>query len=139
MSDAGKVLARRSQRGFTVVEVIIAVIVLAVGILGMAGTTAHIVRQVTYAEATSKRARALQSVIERVRAAGYDSVAYGSDGSGTEAIGSFAVAWTSAASSARSVLVTIITTGPGLAPVSGSLPVMSNAVTDTFTYRLIRP
>ena len=84
MSGAAEVCARRRRGGFTFVEVIMALIVLAVGILGMAATTTHNVRQVTLSEATSKRAQALQTVIERVRAAGYDSVLHGSDGAGTD-------------------------------------------------------
>ena len=139
MARASGVHARRGRGGFTVVEIIIAVIVLAFGVLGMAGATAYIVRQVTLAEVTSKRGQALQSVIERVRAAGYDSVLTGSDASGTDTIGPFTVTWTSAASGARSVLVTIITTGPGLSRVSGSLPTLYYSVPDTFTYRMIRP
>ncbi len=129
----------RTRAGFTVVEIIIAVIVLAFGILGMAGTTAYVVRNVTLADATAKRAQALQSVIERLRAAGYDSLAVGSLGTGSDSVGPFAVKWSTTVDGTRSVLVTIVTSGPGLASVPGSAPILSNQVVDTFTYRVIRP
>lgn len=140
MMDTAEVPKRdRGRGGFTIIEIVIAVLVLTFGVLGMAGTTAYVVRQVSLAEVTTKRAQALQSVLERVRGAGYDSVLLGSAASGSDSVGPFAVKWTSAADGSRSVLVTVVTLGPGLASVSGQLPFLSNAVTDTFTYRVIRP
>ena len=65
--------------GFTMVEVIIAIVVLAVGVLGMAGTTAYIVRQITLADVMTERAVALQSVIERLQATPFASVGTGAD------------------------------------------------------------
>jgi prepilin-type N-terminal cleavage/methylation domain-containing protein len=77
---------QRSRAGFTMIEVIIAITVLAVGVLGLAGTTAYIVRQVTLADVMTERTAALQTVIERVQAMPFDSVSAGSD-----SVGSFAV------------------------------------------------
>jgi len=140
MMDRAEVPERGHNRsGFTIIEIVIAVLVLTFGVLGMAGTTAYVVRQVSLAEVTTKRAQALQSVLERVRGAGYDSVQLGSAASGSTSVGPFAVTWTSAADGSRSILVTVVTLGPGLASVSGQLPFLSNSVTDTFTYRVIRP
>ena len=129
----------RARNGFTVIEIIISVLVLTVGVLGMAGTTAYVVRQVSLAEVTSKRAQALASVVERVRGAGFDSIQSGSANSGSDSVGIFEVAWTSAADGSRSMMVTIVIVGPGLTSITNSAPILSNSVSDTFTYRVIRP
>lgn len=122
-----------ARAGFTMVEVIIAIIVLAVGVLGMAGTTAYIVRQITLADVMTKRATALQTVIERVQAMPYADVASGSD-----SIGVFAVEWSSTTESVQSKLVTVVTTGPGLTTSSGNpFPFLGPNVADTFEYRVI--
>lgn len=76
------------RKGFSMVEVIIAIVVLAVGVLGFAGTTAYIVRQVTLADVMTERSAALQSTIERLQAMDFDSVGYGSD-----SVGVFGVSW----------------------------------------------
>ena len=55
--------------GFTIVEVIVAMVVLAIGVLGLAGTAAYIVRQVTLADIMTERAAALQTAVERIQAA----------------------------------------------------------------------
>lgn len=123
-----------ARAGFTMVEIIVAVIVLAVGVLGLAGTTAYIVRQVTLANTMTARSLALQTVIEELQAAPFANVASGSD-----SVGPFGVTWSSVSESSQSKLVTIVTTGPGLM-TSGSnkFPMLGNDVADTFQYRVIQ-
>lgn len=116
--------------GFTIVEIVVALILLTVGVLGLAGTTIWVVRQTTLGEVTTERTVALQSVIERLRALPYDSVA---DGSTTE--GQFDVAWT-VTSESRSKAIQLITTGPGLASGSSGPPQLKQSVADTFEYRV---
>lgn len=125
----------RSRAGFTMVEVIIAIMVLAVGVLGLAGTTAYIVRQVTLADVMTERTAALQTVIERVQAMPFDSV-----GAGSDSIGSFAVQWSATDEGTWSRLVTVITVGPGLRTSgSSSTPFLGPDVADTFVVRRIAP
>lgn len=115
------------------VEVIIAVVVLAVGVLGLAGTTAYIVRQVTLADIMTERSMALQSVVERVQATPYANLVAGSD-----SVGVFQVRWTVTVETAQSSLVTVVTTGPGLqAGGTNTVPMLSPSVADTFTFRVI--
>jgi len=121
------------RAGFTMVEVIIAVIVLAVGVLGLAGTTAYIVRQVTLADIMTERAAALQTAIERVQAMDFDTLDTGSD-----SVGIYGVRWTSAFAGSQLKEVTIITNGPGLAQGS-AFPMLSRQVADTFVFKVIRP
>lgn len=115
------------------VEVIIAMIVLAVGVLGLAGTTAYVVRQVTLADIMTERTVALQTVIEGLQAANFSSV-----GSGSDSVGVFFVRWSSVSESAVSKLVTLYTAGPGLAQAPGNtFPYLGNNVVDTFQFRVI--
>ena len=124
---------REVRAGFTMVEVIAAIVILAVGVLGLAGTTAYVVRQVTLANVMTERSVGLQTVIEKVQAMPYDSV-----GSGTDTVGKFVVTWSSATETAASKLVTIITTGPGLQTSAGNpFPALGPNVADTFVYRVI--
>ncbi len=123
----------RSRGGFTLVEVIVAVIVLAVGVLGLAGTTAYIVRQITLANVMTERSVALQTVIERLQAMPFDSV-----GTGSDSVGSFGVSWSSTSETSLSKLVTIVTAGPGVAKMgSNAFPTLGSNVADTFQYRVI--
>lgn len=122
----------KTRAGFTLVEVMVALVILAVGILGLAATTMYAIRQTTFGELTTERAAALQTVIEELRAVDYDSVRSGSD-----SVGNFSVSWTVTRGS-RSKAVEIVTLGPGLRS-SGGAPGLGPAVADTFVYRIIEP
>jgi prepilin-type N-terminal cleavage/methylation domain-containing protein len=131
--------ARRSsidrRAGFTIVEVIVAMVVLAVGVLGLAGTTAHIVRQVTLADIMTERAAALQTAVERVQATDWDAV-----DTGVDSVGIYGVEWSSTLVGAQLKEVTIITYGPGLeTSADNPYPVLAQQVADTFAFRLVRP
>lgn len=115
------------------VEVIAAIVILTVGVLGLAGTTAYIVRQVTLANVVTQRAVALQTVVEKVQA-----MPFGDVGSGSDSVDSYVVQWTSSTETVASKLVTIVTTGPGLhATTSNPAPMLGPDVADTFVYRVI--
>lgn len=116
------------------VEVIIAIIVLAFGLLGMAGTTALLVRQITLADVATERTAALQTTLERLKALPFDSVANGSD-----SVGIFDVDWTVTSSTNQWKSLRVITRGPGMAAGTGGFPMLTASVPDTFSYRIIRP
>lgn len=125
--------ARVSKRGgFTLIEVMVALIILTVGVLGLAGTTVWAVRQSTLAELTTERSASVQSVVERLRASDYTSLAAGSD-----SVGRFDISWTVTAGS-RSKLLTVVSVGPGLSSGSG-MPTLTGTVADTFAYRIMQP
>jgi len=130
---AGPDIQRWNKAGFTMVEVIIAIMVLTFGLLGMAGTTALVVRQVSLADVTTERSVALQTTLERLQSLPFDSVI-----SGTDSIGIFGVRWTVTASLAEWKVVEVVTRGPGMRSGSGGFPMLVNQVPDTFTYRIIR-
>jgi prepilin-type N-terminal cleavage/methylation domain-containing protein len=116
--------------GFSLVEVMVALIILTVGVLGLAATTMYVVRQTTLSEMTTERSASLQSVIERLRATPYDSLESGSD-----EIGQYKLEWTVETGN-RTKLITIISVGPGLTSASG-VPAIGASVTDTFEYRIM--
>jgi prepilin-type N-terminal cleavage/methylation domain-containing protein len=126
-------IPRGNRAGFTIVEVIVAMVVLTAGVVGLAGTTAWVTRQLTLSRLTTERTAAVQSTIEYIRAQDFDSI-----GSGADTIGVFQIRWESTQSGSRSKIVRVVTLGPGLSPNSGSLPSIKSAVYDTFTQRIIQ-
>jgi Tfp pilus assembly protein PilV len=115
------------------IEVIIAMVVLTVGVLGLAGTTGLVVRQINLSDLMTERAAAFQTAIDRLQSMDYDSVTTGSD-----SVGIFHVTWSSVDDGSQNKVVTLITTGPGLGAGSG-VGTMTATVADTFTFRVLRP
>lgn len=132
-SELGKT---RDEAGFSLVELVMAVVVLAFGVVGMATTTLFITRQLTLAEVTTARVTAIQSVMERIRTTPYDSIC-----EGTDTMGAIVVSWSEMAHMAQTKSVRIVTMGPGLVSMSEgqSTPMMSSTVADTVVYRMLRP
>ncbi len=128
----------RPRAGFSLIELVMSVIVLAFGVVGLATTTLFITRQLTVAEVTTARAVATRSVMERIRATPYDSLDVGGD-----TIGAMVVSWTATVNTAtvQDKAVRIVTVGPGLVSISEgqSAPMMSSAVADTVTYKVLKP
>ncbi len=113
-----------------------ALVVLEVGVVGLASTTLFITREITLAEVTTARAAATRSAMEYIRATPYDSI-----GPGGVTIGSMAISWTVYATTPQTMTLGVVTLGPGLASISESVsaPTLSSAVADTFVYKLLRP
>ena len=120
------------RNGFTLIEVMVALVILTVGVLGLAATTVWVVRQGTLAELTTERSAAVQTVVEQLRASDYATLAAGSD-----SVGRFDVSW-SIVDGNRSKLVTLVTVGPGLSS-GGGMPSLTGSVADTFAYRIMQP
>ena len=126
---------RIGQRaGFTIVELVIAVIILSVGVLGLAATTALVVRQVTLADVNTERAAAQQEVMERLRATSTNSITTGST-----TVGAFTVSWAvTDSSSTYGRTIRVITTGPGLSKAAGITPTLASNVADTLNFVKLR-
>ena len=125
-----------AEAGFSLVELVMALIVLSFGVVALATTTLFITRELTLAEVTTARVIAIQSVMENIRATPYDSLDAGED-----TIGAMVVSWTATVSTAQDKAVRIVTVGPGLASISqgASTSFLSNAVADTVVYRVLKP
>lgn len=120
--------------GFSLIEVIVALLVLTVGLLGMAAGTGWVVRTVHYGELESDRSTAFRSAIEVVQSTPFDEI---EDGSGS--FGDYTVSWTVMPGSAQSRPVEFVVVGPGRDPdASGTGPGISDAVADTFDYHVLR-
>jgi len=119
-----------ARAGFTIIEVIIAMMILTIGVLGLAGTTAYFVRQVTQADLMTERVAAFQTIVDRMQSLPYDSITSGSD-----SVGIYAVSWSTVDNGSQNKTVTIITTGPG---TRGAPPQNDPAVVDTFAFRVLR-
>lgn len=131
MTDARK-LPRQGQAGFTMVELIVAIVILAVGLLGLAGTTGWVVRQTTMSDVVTERAMARQAAMESIRAQPFDAVI---DGSRT--VGRFEITWQVIDSGDEFKTVELITTGRGLRSTGDGLPSLGSGVADTVTFNLL--
>ena len=137
MTDSGRNItepAARGEGGFSLVELVIALVILSVGILGLAGTTMYMIRQVTLAEVTTERANVYQQIIETVKSLPYDSISAGAD-----SLGNFRYRYTVVAGSqSKTILIQMI--GPGMKRlIAGQTPAMSPQVTDTVIFSVIKP
>ncbi len=123
-----------ARSGFSLVEVVFAMLILSVGILGMAATTTTLVHQTNISALKTRRALATQQGIERVRGLPYDSVSSGSD-----SFGDFDISWSVVAESDLAKTVRIVTVGPGMVSRVDAPSVIHYEVPDTFNYRVLRP
>lgn len=121
-----------ARAGFTMVEIIIAIVILAIGLLGLAGSTGYFVRTVTLADLLTERTFASQTVIDRLQSLPYANVV-----DGTDTIGVFAVDWEAVDDGPQSKVLTVVTVGPGLS--TGGMGNLAPAVADTFVFRVLRP
>ncbi len=119
--------------GFSLLEVIIAITILSIGLLGMGTTMLYGVRTVTIADLASERAAARQAGIERLRAMPYDSLAVGQD-----SLGLFVLSWSPLVTTSTSTSMRVITVGPGSSAGPDGLS-LSPQVADTFDFLVLRP
>ncbi|HEX7052132.1 MAG TPA: hypothetical protein VF188_18130 [Longimicrobiales bacterium] len=119
--------------GFGLVEVVVATVILAFGILAMAVSTGYMFAQLRFSDRTTERAIAVRQVFEEIRAMPYDAILSRSSGS-AEVIGDYRL-WWDVTTMANMKSVSVICEGPGF--VSGeSAPTV---VTDTFALTVLNP
>lgn len=128
-----KTPTKTRNAGFSLVELIIAVVVLAVGALGLAGTTMYVVRQTDIAKVNTARAVAVQYAMERIR-----SMPFNGPTNGADTLGAFQVSWTVLDSTAITKSIRVVTVGPGTAVVSDAIPNLVPDLADTFVIRKVR-
>lgn len=120
------------EAGFSLIEVIMAVLILSIGLLGLAATTGFVIRQTTLSDVTTERAMARQSVVERIRALDMADITAGS-----ATIENFDVTWTITDSDTYYRTVEVVTVGPGLGSSGGGMPMLRSSVADTFTFQKV--
>lgn len=124
----------RSRAGLTLIELVVAMLVLAIGLLGMAGGTGLIIRTVDLAELQTARGAALQSAVEEVRSTPWNDL---QAGQGT--YGDFTVAWAVQGSDSESILFRFRVVGPGPGGGSAGGPQIAPDAVSTLDYRINRP
>lgn len=127
--------SRADRRGTSIIEVVVAMMVLTISVLGMAGGAVVATRQLSIAELKTERTIVRQNTLERLRALPFDSVADGSD-----ELGAFSLEWIVTEGGSGSKLITLTTSGPGIQTGTAAMaPQVRPDVSDIFHYRIIRP
>ncbi|NIP80991.1 MAG: prepilin-type N-terminal cleavage/methylation domain-containing protein, partial [Gemmatimonadetes bacterium] len=63
-----------NRDGFSLVEIIVGMLILVVGVLGLASSTGFVAMQIEAADLRTERTVAYQQVAERLRSADFDNV-----------------------------------------------------------------
>lgn len=125
-----------SRGGFSLIEVIVAMLILTVGLLALASGTGWILRSTEGARVDTVRAAALQSAVEEVRGL---TPAELNDGGTLTLPGGYTATFEAVGQTTNSVQVQIVLTGAGRVPQSGgNLPRIDAASADTLLYRVVR-
>lgn len=123
------------REGFSLIEVIVALVILSVGVLAMGASTGFVLTQVRAAELRTDRMTAVHQVAERLRAVPWDDLETACAGQ-SFSTADFTVSCT--VSQAPGIInlkrVQLVSTGPGF---SGRRRVQS--ATDTMTIGIARP
>jgi Tfp pilus assembly protein PilV len=122
-----------NRSGLSLVELLVAVMVLTVGILGMVAGTSWVLRMAELARLDTQRAIAMQSAIEEVK-----SMPLASVGSGSADSGNFTTTWTVVSNDATSATVRFVLVGPGRNRSGGITSSISGTATDTLVYTRVR-
>lgn len=95
---------RRARRGFTLVELIAAIIILVVGVLGLASTAAVVMRQMTASSMQTRAAIMGQSRLERLRSMPCANMA-----NGTVTVNGITETWTVRIGTRTATIVDVVT------------------------------
>jgi prepilin-type N-terminal cleavage/methylation domain-containing protein len=116
--------------GFSLVEVVIAIVILSFGLLAMAASTGYVASQLRSSSFDTQRNMARQQVIEQLRATVFNNVTT----QGTaQTVGRYSIRWNVSGTTAKTVQ--IITSGPAYRARRGA----QTTVTDTATITILRP
>lgn len=105
--------------GFTLVEVMVAMLVLTTGILAMAASTGFIFNRLKESGGRTERALVIQQVADSLRSAQSEAVLTPRS---NQRVGRYSVSWQVDPVSNRLDRVTIVTVGPGFVSGQGMVP-----------------
>lgn len=126
--------APRGDGGFSLVELVVAVMILSVGLLALAGGMGVVVGSVTQSGVKTDRSAALQSGLETVKSMDFDDV-----DSGADSVGIYEVRWETVLETQNWKDVNVTVEGPAASGAGAGAPFVTRSVTDTFSYTLVRP
>lgn len=121
----------RAAGGFTIVEVLIAIVILAVGMLALATTSIVATTQVKIADLKTEESVAVQQAVEMLKAVPFDSIQPRAEASALR-FGSYQVWWSVASPNRFLYRVTVFTKGPGYDAGAGWV----TAARDTFVVEI---
>ena len=124
----------KNQEGFSLVEIIVAMVILTFGMLAMAASTGYIARQMNASAFDTKRNLARQQVIEQLRGTFFASIATNSTGL---AAGPYTVTWVVTSSTNAVKNLRVITSGPGYGRSASKAT--RTTVVDTATISIVAP
>ena len=101
--------AQKNREGFSLVEVVVAILVLSFGLLAMAASTGYVSTQLRSTTWDTQRNLARQQVIEQLRATIFANVTTSTTG---RTIGPYTVRWNVSNVGSAQRRVQLITTGP---------------------------
>ena len=126
-------LAKRHESGFTLIEVMIALVITAICLLGLASSSVTALQMVKLADIEADRGFARQEMVETVRSTDFDDLAYSSD-----SVGAYKVWYVpfAHATDPDAKNVWVVTRGPGR--LKGTQGQYSGSVYDTLTSLVTR-
>lgn len=104
MKRQRRITSVRARRGFTLAELIIAIVILVVGVLGLASTAAVVMKQITASSMQTRAAIMAQSRLERLRAMPCANMA-----DGTASSNGITETWRVTVSARTATLVDVVT------------------------------
>ena len=123
----------KGTEGFSLVELMVALVILSVGMLALAATTGYLITQVQVSNLRTERATAVQQVVEELRATPFDNIASRAQGS-AQTVGDFDVWWRVSTPASNLKRVRVYTEGPGYNAGTGWTQVRQ----DSFSISLAR-
>ena len=123
---------QKSRDGFSLVEVIVAIVVLSFGLLAMAASTGYVYNQLRSTAFDTQRNLARQATVEQVRGMFWDSIP---STARTVVRGRYTITYRATISNSMVKTVRIITTGPAYR--SGKA--VRQTVSDTASIRVMKP
>ena len=107
--QAENVNGQNARDGFTIVELLVAVVILAVGVLGLAATSAVVLQQMTGAKVQTNASQIAQSRVELLAGKSCPAMAF----TGSATSGQVKETWTVTPSSNRTLTANVSVTFPG--------------------------
>lgn len=123
---------RSEREGFSLVEVIVAMLLLSFGLLAMTASAGYITTQLRSSTFDTQRNMARQQVVEQLRSTVYSNITNNSTG---QTVGRYTVRWNVTDVSNSRKDIAVITTGPAYRAGQGS----RTTVTDTVTITVVSP
>ena len=118
------------QNGFSLVEILIATMILTVGVLAMAASTGYVSGQLKSSIFDTQRIHAKEQIVEELRATRYSSVI---NSSAARSVGRFSITWTVWTPTSNTKRVQLVTSGPAYRGRSATTAV------DTINFDILAP